>query len=67
MEVWILYFLLHQLFVQRLPANFQMGIAPDNASIELEQIADMADTVMKVATPMISAVSNIHIYTSCNC
>ena len=51
---------LRQLFLQRLPANVQMVLAPADASMELEQLADMADKVMEVATPTVSAASDIH-------
>ena len=51
---------LRQLFLQRLPANVQMVLAPADASMELEQLADMADKVMEVATPMVAATSDIH-------
>ena len=37
-----------------------MVLAPPDASMELEQLEDTADKVMEVATPTISAVSDIH-------
>ena len=37
-----------------------MVLAPADASMELEQLADMADKVMEVATPTVSAASDLH-------
>ena len=41
---------LFQLFLQRLPDNVRMVLAPADALMELEQLAHMVDKVMEVAT-----------------
>ena len=52
---------LQQLILQSLPANVQIILVPANGSVELEQLVDMADKVMKVSTPMVLAVSYTYI------
>ena len=48
--------LLRELFLQRLPSNVHMILAsPDEMSID--KLAEMADRVMDVATPTVTAVS----------
>ena len=37
-----------------------MVLAPADASMEMEQLADMADKVTEVPTPTVSAASDIH-------
>ena len=49
------------LFLQSLPTSMQMVLAPADVSMELEQLADMADKVMEIDTPMVLAVSDTHI------
>ena len=47
--------LLKQLFVQRLPTNVQVAVA-GNDSLTVDQLADLADKIMEVITPQVSAV-----------
>ena len=49
---------LRELFLQRLPSNVRMVLASADSSMDLDKLADMAEKVMEVATPTISAVSN---------
>ena len=51
--------LLRELFLQRLPANVRMILAStgEGSSADLEKLASLADKVMDVATPTISAVA----------
>ena len=49
---------LRELFLQRLPANVRMVLASADPEMDLNRLADMADKVMDVATPSISAVSD---------
>ena len=49
---------LRELFLQRLPPNVRMVLASADASTDLSKLADMADKVMEVATPTISAVAD---------
>lgn len=51
---------LRELFLQRLPPNDQMVLASTDASMDLNRLADMANKVMEVATPTVSAVSDTH-------
>ena len=55
---------LRELFLQRLPPNVRMVLASADASMELNKLADMADKVMEVATPTISAIVDTHTDTS---
>ena len=52
---------LRELFLQRLPANVRMVLAstPDQAS--LENLAQLADKIVEVATPSVSTVSASHL------
>ena len=49
---------LRELFLQRLPPNVRMVLASTDGSMDLNNLADMADKVMEVATPAISAITN---------
>ena len=49
---------LRELFLQRLPPNVRMVLASADPAMDLNRLADMADKVMDVATPSISAVSD---------
>ena len=57
---------LRELFLQRLPPNVRMVLASTDASMDLNKLADMADKVMEVATPTVSAVTDTRtdMYTS---
>ena len=45
-----------ELFLQRLPANIRMVLASTPDTTGLEDLAQLADKIMEVATPMIAAV-----------
>ena len=47
---------LRELFLQRLPSNVRMVLAPSADSITLDNLAEMADRVMEVSSPTIGAV-----------
>ncbi|XP_064463301.1 uncharacterized protein LOC135374226 [Ornithodoros turicata] len=49
--------ILRELFLQRLPQNVQMVLATA-ANMSLDQLATLADAVVKVASPTLSAVSS---------
>lgn len=49
---------LKELFLQRLPGNVRMVLASADDATDLQKLADMADKIMEVATPSVSAVSN---------
>ena len=49
---------LRELFLQRLPPNVRMVLASTDASMDLNKLADMADKVMEVATPTVSAITD---------
>lgn len=48
-----------ELFLQRLPSNVRMVLASADSKLTIEQLADMADKVLEVATPpsSIAAIS----------
>lgn len=48
---------LHEVFLQRLPPNVRMVLASVDAAMDLNKLADMADKVMEIATPTVSAVT----------
>jgi len=50
-------FFLHQLFLQRLPPNVRMVLASSPDGTTLDQLADMADKVMEVASPSVASLS----------
>ena len=47
-----------ELFLQRLPPNVRMVLASADATMDLNKLADMADKVMEVATPTVSAITD---------
>lgn len=47
-----------ELFLQRLPPNARMVLASADATMDLNKLADMADKVMEVATPTVSAITD---------
>ena len=52
---------LRELFLQRLPPNVRMVLASADPSTTLENLADMADKIMEVATPTVAAVSTVRV------
>ena len=48
-----------ELFLQRLPPNVRMVLASARQDTSLEELAQMADKIVEVATPSVSAVNNI--------
>ena len=50
--------ILRELFLQRLPANVRMVLASMDMSMDISKLADMADKVMEVATPTVSAIAD---------
>ena len=49
---------LREPFLQRLPPNVRMVLASTDTSMSLNKLADMADKVMEVATPTVSAITD---------
>ncbi len=49
---------LRELFLQRLPSNVRMVLASADASMDLGKLADMADKVMEVATPIVASIAD---------
>ncbi len=49
---------LKELFLQRLPANVSMVLASAADTTDLAKIADMADKIVEVAAPSVSAISH---------
>ena len=49
---------LRELFLQRLPPNVRMVLASTGDAMDLNTLADMADKVIEVSTPSVSAVSH---------
>ena len=47
---------LRKLFLQRLPSNVRMTLAPSGSDLTLEKLADKADRIVELATPTIGAV-----------
>lgn len=47
---------LRELFLQRLPSNVRMILASTSASSTLDELAELADKIMDVASPSVSAV-----------
>ena len=47
---------LREPFIQRLPPNVRMVLASAGATIDLYKLTDMADNVMEVTTPTVSAI-----------
>jgi hypothetical protein len=48
--------LLRELFLQRLPSNVRMVLAPSGVTVGLNDLAEMADRVLEVSVPAVSAV-----------
>ena len=48
--------ILRELFLQRLPGNVRMVLAPSASSITLDNLAEMADRIMELSTPSIAAI-----------
>ena len=48
---------LRELFLQRLPGSVRMVLASTGNAMSLEALAQMADKIVEVATPTISAVN----------
>ena len=48
---------LRELFLQRLPPNVRMVLASTGDSMDLNQLADIADKVMEVAVPTVATIS----------
>ena len=48
--------LLRELFLQQLPSNVRMVLAPSGEEISLDNLAEMADRVMEVSVPSVAAV-----------
>lgn len=48
--------LLRELFLQRLPTNVRLVLAPSVAGKSLEEIAELADSVVDVAPPHVSSI-----------
>jgi len=49
---------LRELFLQRLPANVRMVLASTTTAGSLEDLAELADKIMEVAKPTVSAVAS---------
>ena len=47
---------LRELFLQRLPANVRMVLASASNTVPLTELAQLADRIVEVATPSVSAV-----------
>ncbi len=45
-----------ELFLQRLPNNVRMVLAPSGSSINLDNLAEMVDQMMEVSAPIVAAV-----------
>jgi len=54
---------LRELFLQHLPANVRMVLASTDESLTLNKLAELADKVMEVATPSVSAIATPQITT----
>ena len=49
---------LREPFLQRLPPSVRMILASADSAMDLQKLADMADKVMEVTTPTVSAIPN---------
>eukprot|EP00731_Ephydatia_muelleri_P009751 Em0005g337a len=47
-----------ELFLQRLPANVRMVLASTDSTMEIYKLADMADKVIEVSAPSVSAINS---------
>lgn len=54
---------LRELFLQRLPGNVRMVLASTQDTVSLEKLAELADRIVEVATPSISAVTTASLTT----
>ena len=50
---------LRELFLQRLPANVRMVLASTGTDMDLAKLAQLADKVLEVAAPTVSALSHL--------
>ena len=48
----------HELFLQRLPANVRMVLASTDSTMDIHKLADMADKVIEVSAPSVSAITS---------
>ena len=51
--------ILRELFLQRLPNNVRMVLAPSGNDITLDNLAEMADRILEVSTPTVTAVHSV--------
>ena len=49
---------LRELFLQRLPPNFRMVLASVADTVSLDELANLADRIMEVATPSVSVIDS---------
>ena len=49
--------ILRELFLQRLPAHVRMVLTSTGAAVTLEDLAQLADRIVEVATPAVSALT----------
>ena len=49
--------ILRQLFLQRLPVNAQLVLASTSESVDIDQLASIADKILEVNTPAISSIA----------
>lgn len=54
---------LHELFLQRLPANIRMVLGLTDESLALSKLVELTDKLMEVATPSVSAIATPQITT----
>ena len=54
---------LRELFLQRLPSNVRIVLASTNDAISLEELAQLADKIMDVASPSVSAITTPPLHT----
>ena len=47
-----------ELFLQRLPANIRMVLASTDSTMDINKLADMADKVIEVSAPSVSAITS---------
>ena len=48
--------ILQELFLQRLPSNVRMVLAPTGSTVPLDTLAEMADRIVEVANPPVAAL-----------
>ena len=54
---------LRELFLQRLPSNVRIVLASTNDAISLEELAQLADKIMDVASPSVSVITTPPLHT----